>query len=89
MNINQNKINANSIVRGSIFPEPVQVILITSIGNSTKLIGKGLTSGKVYEPVLTDDQINQLSVSSEKYTFDGNSERFQLGCRGDTVGIGL
>ncbi len=56
-NMNVNEIKPNSIVRGSIFPEPVQVILITSIGNSVKLIGKGLNSGRVYEPVLSGAQL--------------------------------
>ena len=40
------------IVRSSLFPEPVQVLVVTSLGQSVKLIGKGLDSGKVYEPVL-------------------------------------
>jgi hypothetical protein len=31
-------------VRGPMFPEPVQVIMVTPMGKSIKLIGKGLTS---------------------------------------------
>jgi hypothetical protein len=34
-------IKPNCIVRGSIFPEPEQVILVTPVGNSIKLIGVG------------------------------------------------
>ena len=39
------------IVSGPIFPEPVQVITTIPMGESIKLIGKGLKSGKVYEPI--------------------------------------
>jgi hypothetical protein len=46
-----NKLKPDCIVRGSIFPGPVEAILVTLIGNSIKLIGKGLASGRVYEPV--------------------------------------
>ena len=37
----------NSIVRGPFFPEPVQVIVILPMGDSVKLVGKGLRSGQV------------------------------------------
>jgi hypothetical protein len=74
-----NELKPNSIVRGSIFPEPVQVILVTSVGSSVKLIGKGLNTGKVYEPVLTDTQLAQLEVTPEKHPFDGDPEKFRLG----------
>jgi hypothetical protein len=57
--VNLNDLKPNSIVRGAILPEPVQVILVTSIGNPTKLIGKGLTSGKVFGPVLTVDVLKE------------------------------
>ena len=82
-----NEIKPNCIVRGSIFPEPVQVILVTSIGNSIKLIGKGLTTNKVYEPILTEDQLAQLSVSPEKYSFDGDPEKFRLGVEAIRLGL--
>ena len=85
--MNQNEIKSNCIVRGSIFPEPVQVILLTSIGNSIKLIGKGLNTGKVYEPILTEDQLAQLSVSPEKYSFDGDPEKFCLGVEAIRLGL--
>lgn len=69
----------NSIVRGSIFPEPIQVITTIPIGDSIKLYGKGLSTGQVYEPILSTDQIAQLEVTPEKEPFDGDSKRFRLG----------
>ena len=50
----------NIIVSGPIFPEPVQVIVATTIGESVKVIGKGLNSGQVHEPVL-------YRISSEEF----------------------
>ena len=41
------------VVRGPIFPEPVQVIAIVPMGASVKLIGRGLTTNLVHAPVLT------------------------------------
>ena len=82
-----NKIKPNSIVRGALFPEPVQVILVMSIGDSVKLIGKGLNTGIVYEPVLTDAQLAQLEVSPEKHPFDGDPDRFRLGVEALRLGL--
>uniref|UniRef100_A0A832A6H9 DEAD/DEAH box helicase n=1 Tax=Desulfacinum infernum TaxID=35837 RepID=A0A832A6H9_9BACT len=68
-----------SIVRSRLFPEPVEVILWVPLGESQKLVGKGLESGKVYEPILHPDQIGTLLVSSEQSPFNGNAIYFRLG----------
>ncbi len=71
--------NPGSIVRGSLFPEPVQVIICTPLGASLKLVGKGLDSGRVYEPILDAQQLAGLQISPEKQPFDGNPLHFRLG----------
>lgn len=55
--MNKEYIKPNVIIRGSIFPEPVQIVTSIFMGNSTKIIGKGLHCGKVHEPVLDDEKI--------------------------------
>ena len=45
------------MVRGPSFPEPVQVILVTPRGTSVKLIGKGLTTGKRHDPIVSAEQV--------------------------------
>jgi len=40
-------------VRGSAFPEPVQIISFSPVGDEFKLIGEGLVSGKVYKLTCT------------------------------------
>ena len=52
----------NTILRGPIFPEPVQVLVVIPMGTSVKLIGKGLRTGQVHEPILSLDQIASLEI---------------------------
>ena len=73
------QLKPNIIVRGAIFPEPVQVIVVVSMGESVKLIGKGLTSGKVHEPILNAEQLASLDATPEKEPFDGDPNKFRLG----------
>ena len=62
------------IVRGSIFPEPVQVIVCIPMEASVKLIGKGVTTSKVYEPILTSENIASLESSPDIEPFDGDPQ---------------
>ena len=73
------QLKPNVIVSGPIFPEPVQVITVISLGESIKLIGKGLKSGKVHEPILSIDQLATLEATPEKEPFDGDPKHFRLG----------
>jgi len=69
-----------STVKGTLFPEPVEVIICTPLGeNSIKLVGKGLDSGQVYQPVLDSAQLALLEVSADQAPFDGDSKHFRLG----------
>src|SRR5256886_9615489 len=77
----------NSVVRGSILPEPVKVISIIQLGDSVKLIGEGLTTGKVHQPILTAEQIATLEISPEKQPFDGDPSRFRLGIEAMRLGL--
>jgi len=77
MNIDQLK--PNVIVYGPIFPEPVQVITTIPMGDSIKLIGKGMKSGKVHEPILSLDQLATLEATPEQEPFDGDPKHFRLG----------
>ncbi len=55
-------IKPNIIVRGHIFPEPVQIIVGVPMGDAVKLIGKGLSTGQVHEPVLNTEQLEKLET---------------------------
>ena len=68
----------NVIVCGPLFPEPVQVSATVPMGDSVKLVGKGLDSGQVYRPVLTSAQVGTLVANPEQEPFDSAPRRFRL-----------
>ncbi len=72
-------IKENSIVQGLLFPEPVQVIVSIPMGESLKLVGKGLRTNQVYERVLSSEQLATLESSPEEQEFNGDPVRFRLG----------
>jgi superfamily II DNA or RNA helicase len=68
----------NKILRGPIFPEPVQIIICIPMGDAVKLVGKGVNTSKVYEPILTPDQLATLETTPDTEPFDGDPLRFRL-----------
>ena len=82
--MNKNKelfdqIKPGSIVTGPMFSESVQVIVTIPMGESIKLVGKGLKTGKVHEPILDTEQLSKIQVTPEKEPFDGDAAKFRLG----------
>ena len=75
------------VVRGSLFPEPIQVIVTIPMGHAVKLIGKGLTTGQVHEPILSAEQVATLDASPETESFDGDPHRFRLGIEATRLGL--
>src|SRR2546428_6635015 len=72
------QLKADKILRGPIFPEPVQVIVVIPMGDAVKLIAKGLNTSRVYEPILTPDKLAALETTPDTEPFDGDSLRFRL-----------
>ncbi len=72
-----------------MLPEPVQVIITVPLGASVKLIGKGLRTGIVHEPILSAEQIATLQVShpAGQEPFDGDAARFRLGVEAMRLGL--
>jgi superfamily II DNA or RNA helicase len=77
----------NHIVRGAIFPEPVKILTTISLGNAIKLIGEGIETGRVHQPILTAEQIATLEISPEKTPFDGDPAKFRLGIEAMRLGL--
>ena len=65
-------IRPGSIVRGPTLPEPVEVLAVVPLGDSVKVIGRGLKTGLTHDPVLTPDQLARLTVSADREPFDGD-----------------
>ncbi len=85
MNIDQLK--PNVIVRGPVFSEPVQLITSIRVGESVKLVGKGLISGLVHEPILTTEQVKLLTAISVAEHFDGDAKKFRHGVEAIRLGL--
>ncbi len=78
----------NVIVRGPLLPEPVEVIAVVPMGDSVvKLIGRGVTSNQVYQPILNASQLAKLEATPEKQPFDGDPLRFRLGIEALRLGL--
>jgi hypothetical protein len=77
--VNCSDIKPNMILRGPIFPEPIQVIIVTPMGDAIRLIGKGLTTGKLHDPILSAEQLATLEITPEDEPVDGDAGNFRLG----------
>lgn len=83
----RDQLKPNVILRGPLFPEPVQVIVAVPMGEAVKVVAKGLRTGQVHEPVLNTAQLTQLEASPEKEPFDGDPLKFRLGVEALRLGL--
>src|ERR1700676_1043755 len=81
------ELKQNVTVYGPLFPEPVQIIIAIPMGSSVKLIGKGVRSNTVYEPILSVEQLGQLHASPAREPFDGDAGKFRLGVEAMRLGL--
>jgi superfamily II DNA or RNA helicase len=75
------------VVRGPLLPEPVEVITTIPMGESVKLVAKGLRTGQVHDPILSPAQLAQLTISPTTEPFDGDPVRFRLGVEAERLGL--
>src|SRR6266446_3550771 len=76
-----------SIVRGPTLPEPVEVLALVPLGESIKIIGRGLQTGLTHDPVLTPEQLARLTVSADVEPFNGDARLFRLGIEAHRLGL--
>ncbi len=81
------KLSSGVVVRGPLLPEPVEIITASPMGESVKLVAKGLRTGQVHDPILSPAQLAQLTVSSTTESFDGDPVRFRLGVEAERLGL--
>lgn len=75
------------VVEGPILPEPVEVLAIVPMGSSMKIIGKGLRTGQVRDPILDPGQFAQLTLTPKDPPFDGDPLHFKLGIEAARLGL--
>lgn len=81
------ELKQDAIIRGPLFPEPVQVVVVTPLGASIKIIGRGLSSNQVRDAILTIEQIEQLSVEPLATPYDGDPKKFRVGIEAQRLGL--
>ena len=81
------QLKPNLILQGSLFPEAVLVLTTLPLGESVKIIGQGLRTNQVYQPILTAAQLATLEVSPETEPFDGDAHKFRLGVESLRLGL--
>ena len=75
------------ILRGELFPEPVEVITTIAMDDSLKLIATGVESSKTYQPILSKDQIDSLIAAPTQRSFNGDPFKFRLGVEAIRLGL--
>src|SRR5882757_7049533 len=80
-------VRPGSIIRGPTLPEPVEVLAVVPLGDSLKIIGRGLQTGLTHDPVLTPEQLARLSISADQEPFDGDARLFRLGIEAQRLGL--
>jgi superfamily II DNA or RNA helicase len=75
------------VLEGPILPEPVEVIMTEPMGDSIKLIGKGLRTGQVIDPILNASQLTQLTFTPKDLPYDGDPRQFKLGIEAARLGL--
>lgn len=75
------------VIRGPIFPEDIQILVVTPMGASVKIIGTGTTTGLSRTAILSREQLAQLEVAPDSEPFDGDPTRFRLGVEALRLGL--
>jgi SNF2 family DNA or RNA helicase len=65
----------------------VEVLALVPLGDSVKIIGRGLQTGLTHDPVLTPDQLARLTISADQEPFDGDARLFRLGVEAHRLGL--
>jgi len=63
------------------------VIRVVPMGASIKLVGRGLTTGLVHQPILSAAQLATLEATPETQPFDGDPNKFKLAVEALRLGI--
>jgi hypothetical protein len=85
--MNASELRVGIIVRGLVLPEPIEVLVVTPLGDAIKIVGAGQKSGQVHQRVLRLDQLQFLDATPEREPFDGDPERFRLGIEAARLGL--
>src|SRR4051794_32572314 len=75
------------VVRGPALPEPIEVLVVSVLGDMVKVTGAGQRTGQVHQRVLHPDQLKDLDATPEQEPFDGDPARFRIGVEAARLGL--
>ena len=81
------EVRVGTVITGPLLPEPIEVLAVVPLGDSVKLVGRGLKTGLVRDPVLSHAQLAQLKCSPLRESFDGDPTLFRLGIEAQRLGL--
>jgi superfamily II DNA or RNA helicase len=73
------QLKPHRILRGPLFPEPVEVLVASPMAGAVKLVGRGVQTNKVVDIILTPDKLALLQTTPDVEPFNGDAHRFRLG----------
>src|SRR5271166_6186940 len=85
--MNASELKLGIIIRGPVLPEPIEVLVVTPLGDVIKIVGAGQKTGQVHQRVLRPDQLDLLEATPEREPFDGDPARFRLGVEAARLGL--
>jgi hypothetical protein len=80
-------IRSGAVVSGPLVPEPIEVVAVTPLGDSIRVFGKGLHTGRAHDIVLSAAQQAHVTVSADQPVFDGDARSFRLGVEAQRLGL--
>ena len=75
----RDELKPHKILRGPLFPEPVEALICAPVPGGVKLTGRGLNTDKVYALVLSEENLGLLQTTPDTQPFDGDPQMFRLG----------
>src|ERR1700687_5868917 len=85
--MNATELKPGIIIRGPVLPEPIEVLVVTPLGDMIKIVGAGQKTGQVHQRVLHPDQLQVLEATPEHAPFNGDPARFRLGIEAARLGL--
>src|SRR5271166_216299 len=85
--MNASELKLGIIIRGPVLPEPIEVLVVTPLGDVIKIVGAGQKTNQVYQSILTPEQLSFLETSPETEPFDGDAKKFRLGVEAARLGL--
>jgi SNF2 family DNA or RNA helicase len=80
-------IKVGNVVSGPLMPEPIEVLAVTPLGSSLRIIGRGKRTNQARDFVLNGEQLRLVSIAAETEPFDGDASRFRIGVEAYRLGL--